>query len=64
MPVPRELPGLLKTNPVADASRKPSLLLVGDVDFGDMQGPVSIAKAEEPRGRQHRSAVRGPRLCF
>ena len=50
VPVPRELPGLLKTNPVADASRKPSLLLVGTSISAICRDPCRSPRRRSPAG--------------
>jgi CHAT domain-containing protein len=59
VPVPRELPALLKADS-ANAASNPSLLVVGNVDFGGDPGLVSIAQRDVAlAGNQHRAAVRG-----
>jgi tetratricopeptide (TPR) repeat protein/CHAT domain-containing protein len=60
VPVPRELPALLKTSGTNASSSNPSLLVVGNVDFGGDPGLVSIAQRDVALvGTQHRAAVRG-----
>jgi CHAT domain-containing protein/tetratricopeptide (TPR) repeat protein len=59
LPVPRELPARLKDGG-APSAPNPSLLLVGNVDFGGDPGLVSIAQRDVAlAGNQRRAAVRG-----
>jgi CHAT domain-containing protein len=60
VPVPRELPALLKAGSANASASNSSLLLVGNVDFGGDPGLVSIAQRDVSlAGNQPRAAVRG-----
>jgi CHAT domain-containing protein/tetratricopeptide (TPR) repeat protein len=60
VPVPRELTALLKAGGTNPSASNPSLLVVGNVDFGGDPGLVSLAQRDVAlTGDQHRAAVRG-----
>ena len=59
-PVPRELPALIKASGANAFSSNPSLMLVGNVDFGGDPGLVSIAQGDVALvANRPRAAVRG-----
>ncbi len=65
VPVPRELPQFLSLTSGAKAFAEPSLLLVGDVDFGSAPRVMPTARNNTALDRlAHRSAVRGPKGYF
>jgi CHAT domain-containing protein len=65
VPVSRQLSTILQPSLESGSSVDPSLLLVGDVDFGTDPGLASVAKNDVTQGVPlHRSAARGPGGCI